>query len=125
MGRKSRRKRTSSMQGGSRRTTKLSERLVELVAPFRQTETNRDEYEVLMKLASVAWNLALFSAVDRDSALSRAVGELSVESRVALLELVARKEAMFPEDRRFIAGVQVTDRGAGQLHVTVASISDG
>lgn len=129
MRRASRRKQYAERANGTRGNDKLSERLVDLAEPFRKSPMSRPEYEILVKLASAAWNLSTFPIADRESALSHALRELPPHEQTSARDLVwnllRRKEGLFPEDHRFIANVRVIDLGTGRLHVEVASISEG
>lgn len=120
MGRASRRKRVLR---GAASEAKLSERLIELIAPLREPGMEHDEYDGLLKFAAVAWNLSLLPEDKRREAMDRALVDFpQLRAFQADLEAsIDRKAALFPDDRRLIADVYVTDLGDGRLNVIVAS----
>jgi hypothetical protein len=97
--------------------------------PYREEcEESREAYRKLVILASAAWNLSLFSPEERQSHWDRIMEAFPAEDRsyleVILQRLVARKEELFPDDRRFVASADVLDEG-DHFRVVAASLSAG
>lgn len=111
--------------------SKVSERLVELVRPYLEDSMSRTEYEVLVGLGALAWNLSLLPTEDRQSELRRIGLALNAEphmqGRTAELvqEFQRRKELLFPSDDRMVLEWEVEDRGCGRYLVLAASLVDG
>lgn len=109
----------------------VSKRLVELVQPHFDDSMTLREYEALVGLGAVAWNLSLFPAEDRQKELSRAVAELQAEPQMQretaelIEDLQRRKGLLFPSDHRLIVEWEVEDRGCGRYLVLAASLVDG
>ncbi len=100
---------------------KLSDVIVELMAPHAGAATTRAAYEQLSTLAVVAWNAALLEAEERQAlmaaALKAVVAVAGGQRRAALTEmletLVRRKLSLFAADRRFVVDFRVTESAAG------------
>ena len=107
---------------------KLSEALLVLAAPFRPEDEDLELFEKAVSLAVTAWNLSLFSAAGRreqidnlleDEALMKdpkTGGKLagSMPSRSAFREvlygLIARKDVLYPHDRRLVMKINITEK---------------
>ena len=104
----------------------MSERLVDLIAPYREDGLPRDRYEALIGAAATAWNLSLLSEAERPEALRDAFKKAKVKdiepAAKVIVTLMSRKEQMFPEDDRTIVHWEVSESD-GQCHVTVASLA--
>jgi hypothetical protein len=114
---------TSSMlQPG--RPQKLSDALIQLIAPFRQDGLTLRSYEALIGAAASAWNLTLLNEGAREEALRKAIGKVpAVEAAMLaqlLAELIRRKQELFPKDRRMVVHWAATEL-ADEYRVTVAS----
>jgi len=100
---------------------KLSDVIVELMAPHVGAATTRAAYEQLSTLAVVAWNAALLEAEERQAlmaaALKAVVAVAGGQRRAALTEmleaLVRRKLSLFAADRRFVVDFRVTEAATG------------
>jgi len=79
---------------------RLSERLVDLVAPYREDRLTSDRYEMLIGAAATAWNLSLLSEPERPDALRQAFRKARVKDVEAasdmIVTLMRRKEHCFP-----------------------------
>jgi hypothetical protein len=106
---------------------RLSERLVDLIAPYRQEYLTCQRYEMLIGAAATAWNLSLLPEAERPAALRRAFRKAEIRDVEAAAEVIAslmrRKEQLFPHDHRTIVSWQVSESG-DQCHVSVASLVD-
>lgn len=137
MGWASRRKRERSSSESSQRQqrdswrpkedVRLSERLVDLIAPYRDDNLTSRRYEMLIGAAATAWNLSLLSDTERHDALRQAFRNAKVRDVEAAAEVIVtllrRKEQLFPDDRRTIVSWEVSESN-GQCHVAVASLVD-
>lgn len=104
---------------------RLSERLVDLIAPYRQDGIPAERYELLIGAAATAWNLSLLSEAERPEALRQSLRRAQVSEGQGVVEMIdtllRRKEQLFPDDRRTIMSWEVSESD-GQCHVTVASL---
>lgn len=106
---------------------RLSERLVDLIAPYRDDGFTPARYEMLIGAAATAWNLSLLSEAERPEALRQSFRRAKIRDIEAVAEVIVtlmrRKEQLFPDDDRTIVSWEVYE-SAGQCHVTVASLVD-
>jgi hypothetical protein len=106
---------------------RLSERLVDLIAPYREEGLTSQRYEMLIGAAATAWNLSLLPEAERPEALRRAFRKANVREVEAaaevIVKLMRRKEQLFPDDNRTIVSWEVSESG-DQCHVSVASLVD-
>jgi len=107
---------------------KLSEALLVLAAPFRPEDEDLALFEKAVSLAVTAWNLSLFSAAGRreqidnlleDESLmkdptrwDKAAGSIPSRSdfRDVLYGLIARKDVLYPHDRRLVMKINITEK---------------
>jgi len=105
---------------------RLSERLVDLIAPYREDHLGLKGYQALIGTAVAAWNLALLPERERERAFREAVAGAPARDRDAVAEILAalvrRKGQLFPGDGRPIVHWEVSE-SADQYHVSVASIA--
>lgn len=126
---------------------KLSEALVELVAPSMREGSSLQERQSLFMVATIAWNIAIYPPKERGHQILKVVGGLpdmpaNLEERIAealegkaqaddvhaeklqlmefLIGLIARKDELYPHDRRLIGDVELTEAD-GRFNLTVAS----
>jgi hypothetical protein len=103
--------------------TKMSQVLEELIAPYLEETHTLDEFKNLVLLGRLAWNAALLPAEERDVFLKQVRNTLPRALRAdighLLKSLILRKFTLFPNDRRYIISIHVTDLGA-QYHLAVA-----
>jgi hypothetical protein len=103
---------------------RLSERLVDLIAPYCEDALTLRRYEMLIGAAASAWNLSLLPERERPEALREAVRTLSIDDANSVADLVEalmrRREELFPTDDRSIVSWEVSE-SSGQYHVTVLS----
>ena len=106
---------------------RLSERLVDLIAPYREDGLTSQGYEMLIGAAATAWNLSLLPAPEQPAALRYAFRNANVRGVEAAAEVIVglmrRKEQLFPDDCRTILSWEVSESD-GQYHVAVASLAD-
>jgi hypothetical protein len=104
----------------------VSERLVDLIAPYRENGLGREQYEALIGAAAIAWNLSLLPRDERPAALGQAFRSAKMRNLQApadmIVALMRRKEDLFPGDNRTIVTWEVWE-SAGQFHVNVASVA--
>ena len=103
---------------------RLSERLVDLIAPYREDGLTGDDYKALIAAAASAWNLSLLPEQERQEALGQAFRKARIKNRQEPAELIValmqRKKQLFPDDDRAIVHWEVSE-SEGQFHVMVAS----
>lgn len=126
---------------------KLSEALVELVSPMMRDGMPLQERQSLFMVATIAWNIAIYPREQRGRQVLNVIGGLpempgSLEEEIGqvldgkpapagfppekvqlmelLVSLMARKEALYPHDRRLIGDVELREEN-GQYHLQVAS----
>jgi hypothetical protein len=87
---------------------KLSERVIDVAKPLLDSARNEDDYRLSIVIATACWNLALMPK-DRRPALVQDLldesvkpGESSLDVERMIADIVARKEALYPDDKRII-----------------------
>lgn len=98
---------------------KMSEVLQEFVAPYVQTTPSISELDNFLKIAVLAWNIALTSPEERQIALDQIFAEMTsstdqdiVEGLKSLVqELIDRKDCYFGSCQRGITSFDLQDRG--------------
>jgi len=145
MGKASRKKQLQRQQkqyGGS----KLSAALIELCEPFEPENLSTKEFEKLIALAAVAWNIAVLPKEERLEKLTTFIEtmpnmkkELETEIDAVLHDdsketdftpattmlhfigaMIQRKDELFPNDDRIVMNYNVKDNPEG-THLTVSS----
>jgi hypothetical protein len=145
MGKASRKKQLQRQQkqyGG----IKLSAALIELCEPFEPENLSTKEFEKLIALAAVAWNIAVLPKEERLEKLTSFIEtmpnmkeELEAEIDTVLHDdskdnefapattmlhfigaMIQRKDELFPNDNRLVLNYNVKDRPEGP-HLTVSS----
>jgi hypothetical protein len=145
MGKASRKKqliRQQKQYGG----IKLSAALIELCEPFEPQNTTTREFDKLIALAAVAWNIAVLPKEERLEKLTEFLetmpnlkDELETEIDAVLHDdskdsdigpattilhfigaMIQRKEDLFPNDNRLVLNYNVKDSAEGP-HLTVSS----
>jgi hypothetical protein len=116
MGRASRRKKAREERGArTGPSPKVSACLIDVMGPYLEECESGEAYRKLVALASAAWNLALLSPEERQGNTDRLLQSLPDEDRalveVMLQQLIARKEELFPHDRRFVVNADVLEEG--------------
>lgn len=126
---------------------KLSEALVELVGPMMRDGMPLRERQSLFMVATLAWNIAIYPRQQRGRQILNVIGGLpempgnleeeigqvldgkpasadfpaeKVQLMELLISLMARKEALYPHDRRLVGEVELSEKD-GQYHLKVAS----
>ncbi len=103
---------------------RISERLVDIIAPYREDGLGLHEYRALIGAAATAWNMTLLPENERGPALQGALRDIRVvnaEEPVRLITaLIQRKEQLFPDDHRAIVDWEVWESD-GQIRVNAAS----
>ena len=145
MGKASRKKHLQRQQkqyGGS----KLSAALIELCEPFEPDNLSTKEFEKLITLAAVAWNIAVFPEDERLEKLTSFIETMpnmkeELESEIDMVlhddskdtgsapatttihfigAMIQRKDELFPNDNRLVLNYSVKDSSEGP-HLTVSS----
>lgn len=120
---------------------KLSDALLDLLAPFLSEEPDIVEMRNAIAIAALSWNLALFPAVRRSAELCRLLeaydhtapgdaqfwladagdaSRLRDDFKAFVTRLVARKLELYPRDTRQIVDYQVRDVG-DEIRIIVRS----
>ena len=106
---------------------KMSDVIAELVRPYSEDATTLNAYTNLIALACIAWNSANLpkrkqkkSIQDGLRSLPNMSGDLRLEMSAFLMELIERKELLFPENHRMIVNFKVTET---KKHFNVAIVS--
>lgn len=88
---------------------KLSEVLLEFAEPLTVTVRTEEDFEAAVEIAILAWNLSFLLPDDRSTFLKQSIPSLSggkntlpFEVEQCIQMLLARKQALFPDDRRFV-----------------------
>jgi hypothetical protein len=113
---------------------RMSEVLEAFVEPYLGLASTDNGRRALLQIASLAWNAAILPAEERRALLDRVAdtsflgfqGEAREEVQDLLANMIARKLALFDENKRIILGVELTGAEGGYLSVisTVAGSSE-
>ncbi len=134
MGKKPRPKRPKKRKikvASLRRTQgKISDALVDVAKPLlARQSSDLETWEKIMKLTMLAWNAVATEEETGAPMLSKLSGMLSEKTglpeRVCaemVVPLAVRKITQYPNDRRIVMDVQVTEMDGGRFHVTAASM---
>lgn len=102
---------------------KLSDALVDFVSPQREEMCDLTSARFALQLGAVAWNLGLFSRDGRVEALRTLREQLVAagleELHETIVDLVRRKRQLYPDDRRLITDLQVTETTDGPRDISV------
>ncbi len=107
---------------------KMSEVLEDFAEPYLPEADEFEQRKMVFEMAIIAWNLAIIPEYQRQSALDKLFKDLMkgkpATARQDLYnlmdEMVARKLALFPNNRRYILDFQLEDAG-DRFHLSVAS----
>ena len=107
---------------------KMSEVLEDFVEPYSGILKTRSEHENLFRIAIIAWNIALMPHSEQQSLIDRFITQDTVgndplaqrDTKKFINELIARKQALFAGNKRFIVDFQLQDQGKG-FYLSVAS----
>ena len=108
---------------------KMSEVLMDFVAPYHELADTSEAYRKLLTLGITAWNASFLPKEAQqdmvDGIISGGIHSATYELQTGLKDivnmLIARKEEYFSEYRRDIIDFELTDTGDG-YHLSVASI---
>lgn len=93
---------------------KMSDVIVELAEPLLKDDMDPEQFHLAITIAATCWNLSLAPANERPALIedmmrvSAKAGASMDEMRQIAEKLIARKEALFPNDRRLITDYQVS-----------------
>ena len=106
---------------------KMSDAVTDLIRPYRDWATDLNSFRNLIMLACIAWNAANMPAMERPKALLEAVNrspetafEEMGELMNFLMELVRRKELLYPDNTRMVINFKVSET-KDDFHVAIAS----
>ena len=102
----------------------ISGALMEFVEPLRGETDSLADYQTLITIGALAWNLASLPEGEGDEMLGRAMRESDFEDpvtvRALLHNLAQRKREIYPHDRRIILQYEVSKTPDG-FHVQAAA----
>jgi len=108
---------------------KISHALCELLESEVPDNSPLDEYRAALQFIVIAWNISLLDAGRRFQALHelapriKAVDEVERREILADVErLIAKKEALFPHDKRAVVSASVRFEG-NEVRVTAAALT--
>ena len=103
---------------------RMSEVLEAFVEPYLGLASTDNGQRVLFQIASLAWNAAILPADKRRALLDQVAetlpgfqGEARKELQDLLANMIARKLALFDDNKRFILSVELTGAEGGYLSV--------
>jgi len=107
---------------------KMSEVLKELVEPYLDFARNHSQREKLFSIAAIAWNLALIPESERRQMIDQVIEQVMrgndplarQDAQEIMDELIARKQTLFADNKRFIIEFHLQDIGK-EFHLSVAS----
>jgi len=92
--------------------TALSAAIIQLIEPYEHEATTFRMYTVLVKLATVAWNLTALAEAEREAQIAEIVHKFETLDGVAVQEIIQtlsqRKNILFPHEKRLILDCQPT-----------------
>lgn len=98
-----------------RHDRKLSEVLLEFAEPLTTMTHNAEDFATAIEIALLAWNLSFLPADERSTFLKESMGTqpngrdaLPFEAEQCIQMLLARKQALFPDDRRIVMHHQLS-----------------
>jgi hypothetical protein len=106
-------------------TRKMSDVIVELAQPLIDQAANPEQFRMAISLASLCWNLSLAPTDEQAAMINDALPELvkpdesTDDVRQIMASLVARKEALFPNDRRLITNYRVSGGGPEDANIVI------
>ncbi len=126
--------------------TAMSAALIDLVEPLRDDAMSLEEYQMLIMIGALAWNVARYPKEERKEHLQEFFNNISGGIKLTFDEIVAlgsgdevkeaprrdmnfvetikalihRKEQLFPDDHRFVAECNVSWKNEN-FHVTATS----
>src|SRR3954465_15468565 len=96
---------------------KMSEVLLEFLAPYSEYWRNEEQFKKLLAVALVAWNASLLPGSERADFIQRMVAtvppEVRQDMRSIVDEMIQRKEAYFADERRNIISYELTMTPSG------------
>ena len=110
------------------RQEKMSEVLLNFVEPFTAAADSNEEFQKIVLVGILAWNIALLPKELRqeslDSMIAKAVPpDAAADFQKIIDEMMARKQRCFAENRRFIPAHHWTMTTKGP-HLSVISTTD-
>jgi hypothetical protein len=109
----------------------ISDVLVEFINPFIQYANTDEAYHKLLSIAILAWNASFYPENEQQNMIDECINaaapsastEVKKEAKDIVITLIERKQAYFPDYKRFIVDYRLTDMGS-DYHLTVASTTD-
>jgi hypothetical protein len=110
---------------------RMSEVLEAFVDPYLGLASTDNGQRVLLEIASLAWNAAILPEDERQAMLNEVVekglpgfqGQAHEELLDLIENMIARKLALFDENKRFILSVELTSAEGGYLSVISTAAS--
>lgn len=105
---------------------KISAAILEFAEPLTRAASSPSDYEAGLSTAIIAWNLALLPETNRATPLSRFLAETTADEeeqsqiREVVEAMIARKDVLFGDVRRFIVRYMIKREG-GQVRLSVSS----
>ena len=106
---------------------KMSEVITTLLEPYRDMATTLAAYQNLVAVACIAWNTANMPKGEYAQKIGEAIsalpgmdGETRVDMMNFMMELIQRKELLFPDNKRIIVNFKVTET-RNNYHIAIAS----
>ena len=104
---------------------RMSEVLKAFVEPYLGLASTDNGQRVLLEIASLAWNAAILPENERQAVLDQVAanglpgfqGQAQEELQDLLTNMIARKRALFDDNKRFILSVELTSAEGGYLSV--------
>lgn len=106
----------------------MSDAISLLVKPYLEDFPDLASFEVLVSFACLAWNMTNLPAKERQAQLNEMIAtapdlESRVESLALVMDLMEKKEMLFPDVKRMIVKYKVTEQGK-DFHISIASTLD-
>jgi hypothetical protein len=101
---------------------KVSDMLAKLAGPLVEQSKTKEDYKKVLHLAVIAWNAALLPEGERAGMLhEKEIADNLGPPGIRLVEeLIERKLALFPNERRQVLDMELVARN-GRFHLSVAS----
>lgn len=111
---------------------KISATFLRFIEPYQGVTKSRQQFESLVAIGVMAWNVSLFEGAQRQKMLAEIAQTLKSETGssaqeemfILLKDFICRKEHFFAHDRRLIVSYQVDELNRGQYHLSMIATED-
>lgn len=110
---------------------KMSDALTDLVEPYADMAEGKEAYSKLLHLGMIAWNTTLFPEAEQARMIQQLLDtmpgagqEMTAGLRQMIADLMMRKKALYPDNRRMMVSLDLIDTGNGYRLTVASSVED-